>query len=80
MPDLVGKADSQVRALAARIDDEEALPEELRDVEAPEPQDEQADEQPDEPEADAEQEAQAEDDDDDDDDDDGGDALGEMFG
>jgi len=33
--DLVSKADAQVRALAAAIDDEEALPAELRDVEAP---------------------------------------------
>ena len=85
MPDLVGKADAQLRALAARIDDEEALPEELQDVDAPavEPaaadadeseDDESADDQPDaEPEADA-------DDDDDEDDGDGAAGLGEMFG
>ena len=33
--DLVRTADTQVRALAAAIDDEEALPEELRDVDGP---------------------------------------------
>ena len=81
MPDLIGKADSQVRALAAQIDDEEALPEELQDVEAPaaeaEPEaeksaaDESDDDQPDEESADEEEE-----------DDDGGDAgaaLDDMF-
>jgi large subunit ribosomal protein L10 len=84
MPDLIGQADSQVRALASRIDDEEALPEELQDVDAVETAavddgtddetDEQADDQA-EPEADAEA-----DDDEDDDDEEGGDALGAMFG
>lgn len=80
MPDLVAKADTQVRALAAQIDDEEALPEELRDVEAPaatpeEPEEEQTDEGD-------EAEAEAEDavDEDDDEDGDGGEALGNMFG
>jgi large subunit ribosomal protein L10 len=81
MPDLIGKADSQVRALAAQIDDEEALPEELQDVEAPaaeaEPEAEEAaadesdDDQPDEESADEDEE-----------DDDGGDAgaaLDDMF-
>jgi len=81
MPDLVGTADSQVRALAARIDDEEALPEELQDVETveeseSEDDEEQADDQED-PEPDADD---ADDDDDDDGDDDDGDALGAMFG
>ncbi|MFW5938405.1 MAG: 50S ribosomal protein L10 [Halanaeroarchaeum sp.] len=82
MADLVGKADAQVRAIAAHIDDEEALPEELRDVEAPATAaaetsaDESDDEQPDEAE-----ETEAEDEDDEDDDE--GDAaagLGDMFG
>ncbi len=81
MPDLVGQADAQVRALAAEIDDEEALPEELQDIETETTEtvteetdeDEQADDQ-----ADAEPEADT--DDEDDDDDDGGDALGAMFG
>ena len=87
--DLVSKADAQVRALAAAIDDEEALPEELRGVEAV----------PATPAADADADADAEDDEDgdgadgadadessdeDEDDaedaDDGGDALGDMFG
>ncbi|MEM4781653.1 MAG: 50S ribosomal protein L10 [Halalkalicoccus sp.] len=79
MPDLVSKADAQVRALAAAIDDEEALPEELRGVEAPEPAAEETDadadeEQPDEDEADAAE------DDDEDDEDAGGEGLGAMFG
>ncbi|KYH26791.1 50S ribosomal protein L10 [Halalkalicoccus paucihalophilus] len=78
--DLVSKADAQMRALAAQIDDEEALPEELRGVEAPEP-DEEADADTDEQEQADENEADAEPDDDDDDDDDaGGEGLGAMFG
>jgi large subunit ribosomal protein L10 len=87
--DLVSTADAQVRALAAAIDDEEALPEELRDVDAPaagtEPAEEptadetdDADESGDDKPADAE--ADAEDADTDDEDGDGGDALGDMFG
>jgi len=77
--DLVSTADAQVRALAAQIDDEEALPEELRDVEVPGTADaETADESSDE---ETESEPDAEDaEEDDDDDEDGGDALGEMFG
>ncbi|MDQ2055026.1 MULTISPECIES: 50S ribosomal protein L10 [Halobellus] len=83
LPDLVAKADAQVRTLAAQIDDDEALPEELRGVEAPAPaaeeaaeadaEEESADEDTDEQEADA-------DDTDDDDDDDGAEGLGAMFG
>ena len=94
MPDLVGKADAQVRALAALVDDEAALPEELRDV-APAPAgDEETAGQAEEGESDAatteaddaeaaEDGADASDDDEADDDEDGGDggeALGEMFG
>ncbi|MFT4922455.1 MAG: large subunit ribosomal protein L10 [Haloarculaceae archaeon] len=86
MPDLVGKADTQVRALAAQIDDPEALPEELQDLEEPEPQPEA------EPESDADAETDesaddhedtedaADDEDDDEDGGDAGDALGDMFG
>ncbi|MEF8806595.1 50S ribosomal protein L10 [Natronomonas sp.] len=82
--DLVSTADAQVRALAAQIDDEEALPEELRGVEAPaaeadasaEAADEDEDESSDEEEAEAEGEA----DDTDEEEGDGGDALGDMFG
>ncbi|USZ68633.1 50S ribosomal protein L10 [Halorussus salilacus] len=79
--DLVSAADAQVRALAAQIDDEEALPEELRDVEAPatgtaEETEADADESTDE---ETESDTDAEDDEDDDGDD-GGDALGAMFG
>ncbi|MDS0474257.1 50S ribosomal protein L10 [Natrinema sp. 1APR25-10V2] len=83
MPDLVSKADAQLRALAAQIDDEEALPEELQGVEAAaepaaaEDEDESADDQ-------TEDETEAEDadtdDDDDEDDGDGAAGLGEMFG
>jgi len=84
MPDLLSKADGQVRALIGQIDDPEALPEDLQDVDAPEPTeeadegdeaadaDEEADDDADEPEAD--------DADDDDDDGGAGDAMGEMFG
>ncbi|WP_181693081.1 50S ribosomal protein L10 [Natronomonas sp. LN261] len=83
--DLVSKADAQVRALAATIDDEEALPEELRGVEAApaapaaEPADTDGDEDDGEPvEADADE--PTDEDDAEDDADDGGDALGDMFG
>jgi len=80
--DLVTKADAQVRALAAHVDDEEALPEELRGATATEAaaeeadadEDESGDEEPAETET-TEDEAE----DDDEDDAGGGDALGEMF-
>ncbi|MFC7236064.1 50S ribosomal protein L10 [Halosegnis marinus] len=83
--DLVSRADSQMRALAALIDDEEALPEELRDVEVAEPatdeaeEEEQGDDQTEDAETEAE-DADSESDEDDDDDGDDGDALGAMFG
>ena len=86
LPDLVGRADARVRALAAQVDDEEALPEELQDVDAPAAESAEAtgddeagedDEQTDDQTADAEE---AVDDDDGDDDGDGADALGDMFG
>jgi large subunit ribosomal protein L10 len=80
--DLVSRADAQMRALAANIDDEEALPEELRGVEVPadtgdeeaSSDDQSADTETTEPEPDEE------DDDNDDDDGDAGDSLGAMFG
>jgi large subunit ribosomal protein L10 len=80
MDDLVARADAQLRSLAAVIDDDEALPEELRGVEAApaateEPEE---DEQPDEEDASADDAADA--DDTDDDDDDGAEGLGAMFG
>jgi large subunit ribosomal protein L10 len=85
---LLGSADAQVRALAGAIDDEEALPEELRDVdpapttETDEPEvdesDEDDEEEP-EPES-AADETDEDDDDEDDDDDDAGAGLGAMFG
>jgi large subunit ribosomal protein L10 len=81
-PDLIGKADAQLRALAAQIDDEEALPEELQGVEAPAATEETAedeDEQDDET-TDAEDADESEPEDDSDDDSDGGEGLGEMFG
>lgn len=77
MGDLVSKADAQVRALAAQIDDEDALPEELRGVEAPAPA---AAEPAEEQEAEQAEAAEADDDDDDDDDDAAGEGLGAMFG
>jgi large subunit ribosomal protein L10 len=84
LPDLIGKADTQVRSIAAEIDDEEALPEELQDVEAPAAPAAEADDD----EADADEESADEDDTDeaeteadtDDDDDDGAEGLGAMFG
>ena len=80
-PDLIGKADAQLRALAAQIDDEEALPEELQGVEAPAATEETAeneDEQDDET-TDAE-DADDSEPEDDSDDEDGGEGLGAMFG
>jgi large subunit ribosomal protein L10 len=75
--DLISKADAQMRALAAAIDDEEALPEELRGVEAV-PETEETEESTDEQET--ETEAETPSDDDDDEDDDGAEGLGAMFG
>ena len=83
MPDLVAKADGQVRALAAHVDDDEALPEELRGVEAPaatEETDESSDEDEAADTADEEPDADADDEDDDDDEGDGAEGLGAMFG
>ena len=81
VPDLIGKADGQLRALAARIDDEEALPEELQGVDAPATETQAEEEQVDEDEAeDAEQAPEDGDDEDDEDDEDGAEGLGAMFG
>jgi large subunit ribosomal protein L10 len=80
VPDLIGKADAQLRALAAQIDDEEALPEELQGVEAaPAPETDDAEEEQADDNDDTD-DAEAADDDADDDGDDGGDGLGAMFG
>ncbi|WIV66501.1 50S ribosomal protein L10 [Natrialbaceae archaeon AArc-T1-2] len=86
MPDLISKADAQLRTLAAQIDDEEALPEELQDVEAPAApaaeagdEDESADDQ-DDTDTDTDTEDADADDDEDDDDDGGAEGLGAMFG
>jgi large subunit ribosomal protein L10 len=87
MDDLVGRADAQLRSLAAAIDDDEALPEELRGVEAA-PATTDTDEQPDEDDDEDEDDASADDaadaddadSDDDDDEEDGADGLGAMFG
>ena len=78
--DLVSRADAQLRALAAQIDDEEALPEELRGVEAPEPEAEPSDDQSTEADDESETDADADAGDDDDDGDAGGEGLGAMFG
>ena len=82
VPDLIGKADAQLRSLAAQIDDEEALPEELQGVEAaPAPEADDADEEEQAEEDDDTDDAETTDDDaDDDDGGDGGEGLGEMFG
>ena len=79
VPDLISKADGQVRALAGQIDDEEALPEELQDVETTEAPDAQTDEQTEDTESEDADESEADEADDDDDDEDAGDALGAMF-
>ena len=81
MGDLVGKADGQVRALVGQIDDPEALPEELRDIETAAEEADEAD-AAEESDADADEQAaeddteEAEADGDDDEDDD---ALGTLF-
>ncbi|MFP9193431.1 50S ribosomal protein L10 [Natrialbaceae archaeon A-CW1-1] len=77
MPDLVRKADAQLRAIAAQIDDEDALPEELQGVEAPAPAaaSDEAETADDQDESDAD-----DGDDDEDDDGDGAEGLGAMFG
>ncbi len=80
MPDLVSKADAQLRALAAQIDDEEALPEELQDVEAPAAPATEPDEDESTDDQDETEEAADEDEDDDEDDDGGAEGLGAMFG
>ena len=84
VPDLIGKADAQLRALAAQIDDEEALPEELQGVEAApatEPAADDADEEEEQADEDTEDAEETDTDDDaDDDGDDGGEGLGAMFG
>ena len=83
VPDLIGKADAQLRALAAQIDDEEALPEELQGVEAApaaEPATDDADDEEEQADDNTEDAEEADDDADDDDGDDGGEGLGAMFG
>ncbi|PSP70181.1 50S ribosomal protein L10 [Halobacteriales archaeon QH_8_67_27] len=80
--DLVSKADAQVRALTAQVDDPEALPEDLQDVEEPAAAstDDQPDTEDDADDVDEESETEADEaTDDDDDDEDAGDALGAMF-
>ena len=78
--DLVSKADAQIRALAAVIDDEEALPEELRGVEAAPATAETESDDTDAGDTEADADESTEEDDAEDDADDGGDALGDMFG
>ena len=82
--DLVSRADAQVRALAGRVDDPEALPEDLQGVEehAETDTEESTDDQETDGDADDEDGAETDADDGDDDDDDGdaSDAMGAMFG
>jgi large subunit ribosomal protein L10 len=80
VPDLIGKADAQLRALAAAIDDDEALPEELRGVEAAPAQETTADTADDTDEETTQDVEETDDDADEDDGDDGGEGLGAMFG
>ncbi|WP_143421042.1 50S ribosomal protein L10, partial [Halorubrum halodurans] len=81
VPDLIGKADAQLRALAAQIDDEEALPEELQGVEAaPAPETDDGDDEEEQADEETEDAEETTDDDADDDGDDGGEGLGAMFG
>jgi len=79
--DLIGKADAQVRTLAAVIDDDEALPEELRGTtaQAEETDTEETDASESDDGDDAESESEAADEADDEDEGDAGDALGNMF-
>jgi len=86
VPDLVSKADAQLRALAGQIEDTDALPEELQDVAANAPAAEPAAEESTDGAETEETEDESEDasadeaaDEDDDDDGDAGDALGAMF-
>ena len=80
LDELVSTADAQVRAIAAQIEDDEALPEELRDLEtASEPEPTEEEESTDENEDD-EADTEPADSDDDDEEDAGGEGLGEMFG
>ena len=80
VPDLIGKADAQIRALAAAIDDDEALPEELRGVEAAPAPETEADDTEDTDEETTQDVEETDDDADEDDGDDGGEGLGAMFG
>jgi len=89
VPDLIARADAQLRTLASYIDDEEALPGELRGVEpaaaAEATEDDAQDDEEDSAAEDADADADAaepedDSDDSDDDGDDAGDGLGAMFG
>jgi len=81
--ELLRRADARVRALAARIDDPEALPEELRgDADPASPAEEpaeQIDDQPDDSDEATEPDDADAADSEEEDDGDGGDALGAMF-
>ncbi len=82
MGDLVSKADAQLRSLAAQIDDTDALPDALQDVEAPAAStaDEAADSDESTDDQDDTDTTEEDDTDDDDDDDAGAEGLGAMFG
>jgi len=80
--DLLGTADRQIRAIAARIEDEDALPEELQGVETPEPAtgESGADEASEADETDDAEDAEETEADDEDDEGDAAAGLGDMFG
>ncbi|WP_338728277.1 50S ribosomal protein L10 [Haladaptatus sp. DJG-WS-42] len=79
-PDLVSRADAQMRALAALIDDEDALPEELRGIEAAAPAQSAEADEADESTDDQAAETDAADEDDEEDEEDAGEGLGNLFG
>lgn len=80
VPELVSKADAQVRQLASQIDDPDALPDAIQEIADQEPVSSEP-EEADEDESTPEDDAAADDDDDaDDDDEDGAANLGAMFG
>lgn len=78
--DLLSRADAQVRALAALIDDDEALPEELRGIEAVPAESSVEPEEPTDDEKEDATAADADSDDDEDEDDAAGEGLGALFG
>ncbi len=79
LPSLFQQADAQLRAIASRIDDEDALPPELQAIE-PAPAESGAEPEPDDTDEPPEEPTEAEDEQDDEEDGDGAEGLGELFG